>query len=612
MKHLIRLLIIIGSVTFGMCQVACAEKIKAEYSYFEDKFNEVGKDDLPFIDFVDSDNTINKPFGKHTHWVKIKIKDKSKSDLVLRVKPTYLDKVEFYQQKNTAVNLIKTYGDTRIGSLVESNDIAYRFEIEEDDSIDTYYLKINTTSNVYLYAEILSNDDADNKKSIESIYIGIYVGVSFIFMMLSAVLLSQNKSLITILLAIGILSSTTSSLLRSGTIDFITKQTFIPSSQFTTAMTGISIVFFILFLNEYIRIHLNKIFIYKITTSLTAILCAFIGYKYISTGAIDTQTFMYLAIINYTLAIYVYFKFVIWMKSYAIKIISTLLVTLGLYNVALNLGILGSLADDTYIFLGRNIFFYAFFSFMILIFIKDESLKKKNLVAANQSKDLITNKEKNRRFELEKEIGILLHEIKTPLSIIQLSIDNLKNNYNNSDPSIFKRFKNISDSAEQINSIIIRSLMLEKDNHSKELETSKIKLVDLISKVTSKLESKRFNITCDSNLYVLTNEFTFEIIMKNLIDNAYKHSEPNTTITIKAQPAEDNFTKQVEIIIENFLNIHHKEIALSKFQSSLEMQSGKNMGLGLWLINELCKTLGIRIFNQVDQNLVQFKLLVSA
>ena len=100
--------------------------------------------------------------------------------------------------------------------------------------------------------------------------------------------------------------------------------------------------------------------------------------------------------------------------------------------------------------------------------------------------------------------------------------------------------------------------------------------------------------------------------MKNLIDNAFKHSEPNTTITIKAQLAEENFTKQVEIIIENFLNSHHKEIALSKFQSSLEMQSGKNMGLGLWLINELCKTLGIRIFNQVDQNLVQFKLLVSA
>lgn len=612
MKYLLRLLLAIGITTLSMCPASYADKIHTEYSYFEDKFNVVGKDDLPYIDFVASDNIINKPFGTHTHWLKIKIKGKSKSDLILRVKPTYLDKVELYHQKNLDVNLLKTYGDTRIGSLVESNDMAYRFDIQRDNSKDFYYLKINTTSNVYIYAEILTKDEADDKKTNESIYLGIYIGIAFIFLVFSIILINRNKSRLSILLTAGILFSVTSSLFRLGAIDYITKQTYTPTSQITTAITGLSIVLFIFFINEYVRIHLNKRLIHGAIIFLTTTLCVLIGYNYISTGLIATKIFLYLGVINYGLAIYVYFKSIIRMKSFSIKIISTSLIILGLYNIALNIGILGASANDTYIFLGRNIAFYMFFSFMVINFIKEEDLKKRNLLVANQTKDFITSKEKNRRFELEKVIGILLHEIKTPLSIIQLSIDNLKSQHTNIDPSTFKRLKNIADSADQINSIILRSSNLEKENHQQELEMTKIKLENLISNISSKVELNRLKIICDSNLHVLTNEFTFEIIMNNLIDNAYKHSVPNSTITITAQLIEENLSKVVEISIENLINFQQKEITVSKFQSTLDTQSGKNIGLGLWLINELCKTLGIRIFNHVDINIVQFKLLVPA
>jgi signal transduction histidine kinase len=55
------------------------------------------------------------------------------------------------------------------------------------------------------------------------------------------------------------------------------------------------------------------------------------------------------------------------------------------------------------------------------------------LAIANQQKEYIAEYEKNRRSELEKIIGLLLHEIKTPLSVIQLAVDNLNTQTNNVD-----------------------------------------------------------------------------------------------------------------------------------------------------------------------------------
>lgn len=612
MNYLLRLLQVIWITALSVSNLAYAEKIKAEFSYYEDKYNLIAKDNLPYTDFTASDNIINRPFGDHSHWLKIKIKDNSKDDIIIRVKPTYLDKVELYEQKNSTITLIKTFGDARLGSLVESNDIAYRFELPDDNSKNFYYLKVNTTSNVYISAEVLTKSEADDKKIIEAIYLGIYFGVAFIFLTFSIILLNKNVSILTILLTAGIILSTTSLLLRTGAIDYLSKQTLIPSNQITTLVTGLAIIAFITFLNEYIRVILNNYLIFKIVTVITITLSLFILYQYIVTDSIPTKIFLYLGLVNYSLAIYVYLKSVIKMRNTYIKVISTSLLILGLYNLFLNIGVLGGHANDSYIFIGRNIAFYVFFSFMVINYIQQEDLKKRNLMVANQSKDIIAKKEKNRRFELEKLISILLHEIKTPLSIIQLSIDNLKNQNSNADPTTFKRLKNISESADLINSIIIKSSQFEKENYQKDLEISKIKLSSLIFDITSNREFERVNFICDSDLYITTNSFTFEIIMNNLIDNAYKHSPPNTPISIKAELIQENLSKIVKISIENSLYSDQSEISVFKFKSTLDSGSGKNLGLGLWLINELCKTLGITISNQISNGIVQFKLVVPA
>ena len=218
---------------------------------------------------------------------------------------------------------------------------------------------------------------------------------------------------------------------------------------------------------------------------------------------------------------------------------------------------------------------------------------------------------KNRRNELEKIIGLLLHEIKTPLSVIQLAVDNLITQAQNTDSQSFRKLKNIADSADQINSIITKSTELEKENHQIELEKKKFNLFTLLSNAIKRRNLSRINLECPENIYLVSNEFTFEIIVNNLIDNAIKHSEENSLIHIRVNVLDINLAHEVEITFENSISAHQKEIFISKFNSSHQIPSSNSSGLGLWLIHELSKTLDIKIKNKITNRTVQFSVTVS-
>jgi len=595
----------------GLAFSCQAENLAVQYGYHEDKTSSITPAKLADVKFSDSKHIINKPPGKHPQWIRVKIHAENKENLILRVKPSYLDHIELYKSNKNGIQYIKTLGDTHLGSLADSNDLAYRFRLY-DVKESTYYLKIVTSSNIYINVSALEDKEADQLKFNDALIFGCGLGIMMLLAGFSLSFANKNRSKLTFLLLIAVILGLVSTMFRSGIIEYLAPSLFYFSpNSYTTISVGVSLVLFAQFLAEFIKTKLNKIQWAKGITIANILMVIYNIAHLIIEHEVSTPTLLFLGILNYSLVTYIYFKTVAVNDNLKIKIPGTLLLIFGAYSILLNAGFFGTNEFDFYILQFRNIGFYFFYVYMLWDLLKQEATEKNNLAIANQQKEYIAEHEKNRRNELEKIIGLLLHEIKTPLSVIQLAVDNLNTQANNSNSQSFKKLKNIADSADQINSIITKSTELEKENHQIELEKKKFNLSTLLSSAIKRRNLSRIHLECPQNIYLVTNEFTFEIIVNNLIDNAIKHSEENSPIYIRANVLDKNLTHEIEITFENIISANQKEIFISKFNSSHEIPSRNSSGLGLWLIHELSKTLDIQIKNKIINQTVQFSVTVS-
>jgi two-component system, sensor histidine kinase LadS len=611
MNRLSRVLILVFvSVGLQFGTSAAANESYASLDYFEDTFNSVTSDDLPLIKFEPSNTVINRSFGTHTHWLKLTVLESSEEPLVLRVKPTYLDRIELYAERNGKIQLIETHGDTQPGSLARSNDLAYRFKLDDQSAGAVHYLKINTSSNVLIAAEVLAQSAASEKKNLDIVLIGTYIGISLVFFIVSIVLFYRRRTWLSFLLVAGIFFGAVSSLFRHGAIDFLISQTLFSTSRVTTITTAATMLIFIQFLAEFLKTEQDHHRLFKVITVLVIAVASAFFVQLIMAGQIMGQHVFLIGLLNYLLAAYVFISVVLRQEALTIKLVSSLLMILGAYNIGINLELISASELDLHMPFLRNLSFYFFLTYLFIKIYKDEEVKKRNLLVANETKALIASNEKNRRFELEKIIGLLLHEIKTPLAIIQLAVDNLKSESEHLAPQSYKRLHRIADATDQINAVIVKSAELERSNFQRELEVSKVNLAALIDKVVTPLDLSRVTVRCDQDIYALTNEFTLEVILKNLVDNALKHSPLSSPITLSVASMTSQLSRVLCLTIGNQALPSQKELILNKFRSSLETDSGKNLGLGLWLVTELGKTLNLEISSEVTDHLVQIKLLI--
>jgi two-component system, sensor histidine kinase LadS len=611
MRHFYLKMVVFFLLTAGLTLSCQAENVVVQYGYHEDKGSSITPAQLIRTEFSDSKHIINKPPGRHPHWIKLQIHSAHKDNLILRVKPSYLDHIELYQSNKNGVQHIKTLGDTHSGSLMESNDLAYRFKLY-DVKESTYYLKIITSSNIYINVSVLEEKEADQLKFNDALIFGCGLGIMLLLAAFSLSFAYKNRDTLSFLLLTAIILGLISTTLRSGIIEYLIPSLFhFSPNLYTTASVGLSLVLFAQFLAEFIRKKINKIQWAKSISIINIFIVIYnIGYLIIE-HEVSTPTLLLLGVLNFSLVSYIFFKTVALNDNLKIKIPGTILLILGAYSILLNAGFFGTHEFDFYILQFRNIGFYFFYVYLLWDLLKKESIEKNNLAIANQQKEYIAEKEKNRRNELEKIIGLLLHEIKTPLSVIQLAVDNLNTQAQNTDSQSFKKLKNIADSADQINSIITKSTELEKENHQIDLEKKKFNLFTLLSNAIQIRNLSRITLVCPANIYLVSNEFTFEIIVNNLIDNAIKHSEENSLINITANILGIDLARKVVITFENSISIHQKEIFISKFNSSHKIPSSNSSGLGLWLIHELSKTLDIKIKNEIHNQTVKFSVTVS-
>ena len=211
------------------------------------------------------------------------------------------------------------------------------------------------------------------------------------------------------------------------------------------------------------------------------------------------------------------------------------------------------------------------------------------------------------REEQGRMVEMLSHEIKTPLSVLQLAIEEWiqeKGELRVADRSI-----------QEIKSVVDRAIAATATASGHEIP----ELFDLGALVEWQVELTgiidRFAINVDGELQIASNRSMVEQMVGNLIDNALKYGAKTSPITIRVQPSIRTQLEQeqsgVSISIANEVGCAgqpDRNMIFKKYYRAEAAKSRAGTGVGLYLVQQFARFLGGAIQYRPTQTSVEFVL----
>ena len=206
----------------------------------------------------------------------------------------------------------------------------------------------------------------------------------------------------------------------------------------------------------------------------------------------------------------------------------------------------------------------------------------------------------------EDFISTVSHELRTPLTSTRGFAHTMLQSYDKLDDESKKRFIKIIE--EQSNRLIhlIENMLKVQNNENLIFKTVSAKklIEDVIQIVKQQYKNHKFIFTYNNKLpKILVDTDKFQQVMTNLIENAAKYSDINTTVTVKA-----DFDKNPEFVsikvIDNGVKIDKKDFdsifeKFSRIDNPLTRKV-QGSGLGLYITKVLVTKMNGEI--SVDSN----------
>ena len=217
----------------------------------------------------------------------------------------------------------------------------------------------------------------------------------------------------------------------------------------------------------------------------------------------------------------------------------------------------------------------------ILVFITLETIQV--IISLNITKRIV--KPVNESFIRQKQfIYDASHELKTPIAIISASAEMLEKN-----PKEKKWLDNIKTENNRMNKLVISLLDLSKSENIKENEVyTNVNLSKVIKNKALTFESLIYENSLELDVDVVNdimfncNEDRIKELLSILMDNAIKHSLPNSQITVKLSKEKNNIylsvkNKGKEIPVSEREKIFERFYRLDKSRN----RDGNRYGIGL-------------------------------
>ena len=260
-------------------------------------------------------------------------------------------------------------------------------------------------------------------------------------------------------------------------------------------------------------------------------------------------------------------------------------------------------------FKAYNLPFFAFIVSGILIIhmvtILDQDTSAKHSLDATNALKMAADETALRQNQ-QRFLSMLMHEIRTPLSVIKIGADAItKANHPQEQKNIWtQRIDTAIDNIAQVIDNCVQAEKQESGLIQPSIQKYAIKnetesLYRQYLSANSELETRiKFEIDVQDSTSVTTDINYVRSILLNLISNAYKYSPPFTTILVRLLNVGDGNPKSILFEVENSLGKVEPPDPSQIFQCYYRAESAKKFagtGLGLWLSQTLAQQIGSRL-----------------
>ncbi|MCM5662631.1 sensor histidine kinase [Galbibacter mesophilus] len=234
-----------------------------------------------------------------------------------------------------------------------------------------------------------------------------------------------------------------------------------------------------------------------------------------------------------------------------------------------------------------------------LIF-KDSEIKE--FSELNTQMKVLTDKVRKDYNNLKQFTEDVSHELQTPLSVMQVKIENMVNDGPLNDEQ-YRQLISLNNDIKRISQLNKGLALLTKIENNQFANLQKIELALIITRSIAnfgEIFSKEIYFSGDRKLVVTMDYHLAEILCNNLIVNAIKHTSSNghveiniTSNSFSVKNTGDHPIMDADKIFERFYK---------------ESQSANSTGLGLAIVKKICELYGFEIIYTFEKGFHVFKI----
>jgi two-component system sensor histidine kinase KdpD len=208
---------------------------------------------------------------------------------------------------------------------------------------------------------------------------------------------------------------------------------------------------------------------------------------------------------------------------------------------------------------------------------------------------------------------MLVHEIKTPLAVIQIAASSLSRHLIGNTAET-NRINNIKKSVTEINQIFNKCIqVVDIENGSIAIEPSEFSIDFLGEDIKRTISNDKLKCTIHSRMKINTDFVLLKTVLINLISNALKYGHEDKDVGLDVSAISTTDGHWVRFTVTNKIGPVGAPDTQKIFTRYYRSESAKKFtgsGLGLWLSQELAKILGGVITVECDDS-VRFSFAIQ-
>lgn len=567
---------------------------------------------------------LSKGFSQHVQWVRLKVDGVptgTTDSLVLRIRPVFLDDITLYDPLELdRGQAARTTGDTTTLASAEFESLNYAFLIPAQSTPRDIWLRLSTTSTQLMHVEVLTpREMLRQEHSLWLVYSALLALIlSFLVWVLLAWLRDRDPVNGMFVLRQTVILIFTASFL--GYHRILLADVLAPISQdmfyswLVLLSTASSFAFEYRFLREY---HLPRwghvLLSGLLVASASLAMLMLLGYKLTALGgnmALNGVGLISLMLVSFSLqtrptdaaSAYSYYLPKPAVVGYYVTIVLVLA-----FSILPSLGVLQGNMLSVY-----GVLLYGLISglFMTsLLVVRSRQLERIRVEVANSlflSREQLAF-EKQRRQDQTQLLSMLMHELKTPLAVIDMAVSTRTSDGRTADfvTRAVNNIKGILDRCIQTDRMVDREF---------KLQTQTFVLSDQLQQWLQDRQegAERVRTHIAPDLRLSSDLQCIQIIANNLLDNAFKHgnaqasvdvhlieqvgddARPGLLMSVSSRPGPSGWPDAEQLFAKYYRS------------SSAQRQSGT--GLGLYLSHKLAAQLGGALRYSPDAEHIRFEL----